>query len=65
MGLTYLYAKAVTRVSLANAVSDVDTGANATNTFPPAVVRAPPPSIAPSRGALRLQGVMVRFAFRC
>lgn len=35
-----LYAKAVTRVSLAKAVAEVDTGANATNTFPPAAVCA-------------------------
>lgn len=37
-----LYAKAVTRVSLAKAVSEVDTGASATNTFPPADVHTSP-----------------------
>lgn len=37
-----LYAKAVTRVSLAKAVSEVDTGANATNTFPPTAPRRIP-----------------------
>lgn len=49
--MPHVYAKAVTRVSLAKAVGAVETGAKATNTFPP--VRAHKSFAKPKRGAPR------------